>query len=254
VAAREDPLPPVAPTEVVVLDPPAPRARRRWVLWLVLGLVAAAVLVAGVLVWLWASGRAPVPVLDDAARAEATQRIQQEVADRLGIEPTDVAVDLGAAPILPQLERRVLDEATIGIRLPADRATALVATALGLEPASLSLGQGTVRLQTEIDAVLTTVSLGIGFAVEATDGELVFAPTEFVLAGNPVPLADLLEVPFVGDLIRPLTEPRPFCVASMLPASLELADVAVTPAELVVTVEGRDIPLDEAALSTPGTC
>lgn len=242
-----------APTEVVVM-PAATSPRRRWVRWLVLGLAVLALVAASIAIWLWTTGRAPVPGLDDAARAEVTQRIQQEVSVRLGIEPSDVAVDLGAAPILPQLERRLLDEATIVVRLPADRATALVAEATGLDRGALALGQGTVRLQLEVDAVLTKVTLGVGFSVTPADGELEFAPTEFVLGGAPIPVADLLATPFIGDLVRPLAEPRSFCVASLLPAPLSLSDVAVTPAQLELTISGRDIPLDEAALSTTGTC
>lgn len=242
------------PTEVVVM-PPAPKPpRRRWVLWLVLGLIALALVVAAIFVWMWASGRAPVPVLDDAARAEATQRVQQEVANRLGIEPSDVTVDLGEAPILPQLERRLIDEATIVVRLPADRAVPLIADSIGLDRNSLALGDGTLRLQLEIDAVITKLSLGIGFAVSAADGDLLFAPAEFVLAGNPIPLQDLLKTPVIGDWVAPLVEQRTFCVANLLPASLELADVQVTPKQLELTVTGEDIPLDEAALSTTGTC
>ena len=227
---------------------------RPWVVGVAIVVITALLAAAGTLGWLWASGRAAVPGLDDVARAEVTARIQQEVADRVGIEPEDVEVGLGEAPILPQLEQRRLDEVAVTVRVPAERAIPLIAGAIGLDPGALALGDGTLRLQLEVDAILARVQLGIGFAVAAEAGALVFAPSEFVLAGNPVPLAELLGIPVVGDWIRPLTEPREYCVASMLPASLELTDVEAAPAGISLTVEGRDVPIDADALATLGTC
>jgi len=244
---------PGPPIEVAVLPAPA-RPRRRTALWVVLGALGVLLVVAGVLVWLWVSGRAPVPGLDDAVRAEAVSRVQQEVAARLGIEPEDVLVDLGEAPILPQLERRVIDEASMTISVPAERAVPLIAAAAGLDPATLALGEGTVRLQTELDAVITKIVLGIGFAPSIEAGELRLTPEEFVLGGNPISLDALRDVPVVGEWVAPLLEPRAFCIASSIPAALELAAVEVTPARLELRVEGHDIPLDEAAITETDTC
>ena len=120
--------------------------------------------------------------------------------------------------------------------------------------AMFALGDGTVRLQAEVDAVVTTLSLGIGFAPSVEAGQLLLTPAEFVLGGNPIGLDALRGVPVVGEWVAPLLEPRAFCIASSIPAALELAAVDVTPARLELRVEGRAIPLDEAALAETGTC
>jgi hypothetical protein len=240
--------------------------------------IAVAVLVAVVVVGLFVAER--------IVRESATTRIRTELTAALGLAATHpVDVDLGAAPLLPQvvggtidaLEVRVddvpIDAIVADVRLsardvPLDSSlplSSVAATATvdedqiatlgdalsGIDLDSIELADGRIVATTVLAAFGFEVPLSVALEPTVSGGAIDFDPAEFTVNGATLSLDQVREGRF-GSLVDSALPQQSFCVAEHLPESIVLESAEVRDGELVLGFTGSDVVLDD--LDTPGAC
>jgi len=235
------------PTEVLPAgaEPVAPRRRRAWLGWLV---------AFGVVVVLAIAAAAVLGVVEANARERVEERVRSEVQAVLPSAAVDV--ELSRAPVVWDVVRGELTSIDVHATIPAAEVPRTIGTMLGIDPAALSLEGETVRLASAFDVpVLGSVTLGIGLEARAEAGAIVLTPTAVLIGENQVTPDELRGMPFLGEAVAPLLEPRTVCIADRLPEALRLGALSVSEtAGLEVTISGTEIPLSEEALAVRGTC
>lgn len=244
----------------------APR-RRRWVIPIIVIVGILALLVAAVV------------VAEPIARATVVSRTQQLVADGLGHpSPDEVAVDIGAAPVLPQLVAGRLDQLSVEIpRLSYGTLSgSATATASGValrgQPTAerldvtITLGEDDVAaladeylsmlpdldarfdapeivVSSEFEVLSFSIPVGIAFVPSTERTAIVLTPSAIVLSGRPVSINELAGslVGFLSDLV---TDATTIELAEVLPSGLEVRTAVVEGETLLVRLGGSGVSLE----------
>jgi len=98
------------------------------------------------------------------------------------------------------------------------------------------------------------VRVGVDLRPSAVDGAIALEPVAVTLGDATITADELRATPIIGDAAAGLLQTQVVCIASTLPASLKLTDLAIDGGVLTVTLRGTAVPTDRAALSTTGTC
>lgn len=264
--------------QVIVVEAPAPkRRRRRWIGVLIGLVILAALLVVGFF------------VADRFARQYATDYVRDRIVEVLKIDPaTPVEVDLGEGSVLLQAARGALDQvdvqvdsltfgeltgsASISARtVPLDSSKPVEKLGIvlsvteanvrklsgfisGVDLDSIELGNGLIRLGTDFEVLFVTIPVAVDLAPSADDGGISFEPKTIVLGDQEISVADLRASPQFRALAGDLLNSRDFCVASYLPEALTIDDVTVVGSDLVVSIDGDGTALSDPALAALGVC
>ncbi|MBN9154318.1 MAG: DUF2993 domain-containing protein [Microbacterium sp.] len=252
---------------------PPPTRRHAWP-WVVGVLV-----VLGLVVAAWFLG-------EWVARDLVTKTIREQAVTRLAL-PADQDVDVEVTgAVIPQLIKGTLDEVHVSSRdvtvgaftgdvsadlhgvsirdpgamrsgsvtvgLDEAQLRALMSTVDGFPSDTLGIAAPNVTATVELSVFGARIPIGVALAPSAADGGIVLHPAALQLAGATIG-ADDLRARF-GSVAQAALRDWDVCVASSLPAGVELRTVAVTGDRLVATfaVDGR-IGKD-AALREKGTC
>ncbi len=246
--------------------------RRRRIGWLVVGSVVVLGLVGAYF------------IVDSMLRTYAQNRVRQEIQANLpaGVAG-DIAVSIGGQSVIWQYFSGRLDRIELAApRLTVSGARAsvhLVATGV---PVDMSKPVGDVRGTLEMDqeSINTLIALGgvpIGSALDLGEGTVSYTGTVMVF-GIPVGYRATAR-PDVRDdsvILRPTDaeittgigafnvtgvvervlgdKPVRICVAKYLPVGIELTGVTVTPDRVRLGLHAGALTLDEASLSTTGSC
>jgi hypothetical protein len=138
------------------------------------------------------------------------------------------------------------------VTLDEDQTRALLGQVDGFPVDSFSFDDPDVALDTELEVFGQAIPLGVRLGVGADDGDILLAPTTFLLAGTEIS-ADALRQQ-VGPLLGSFAEQWPVCIAEYLPAALTLTDVAVAGETVVADFEIDSAILRDASAQQPGTC
>lgn len=252
--------------------PERPR-RRRWVWWI----GAAVVIVLAVVAWV--AG-------EQIARGIVERTIREQAITQLSL-PADqkIDVDVASPVLLPLLvgnlaEVRVAsDDVPIGdftadvvveaqdvpIRGDGDWSGAyatvtideaqlqqLLATLDEFPAETVEIDAPEVAVTFELNAVLTTVPVGVALAPRAENGDLVLTPTSLRVAGAQISAEAILRQ--FGAIASTVVRDWDVCVAEYLPAAMRLTDVAVQPDAVVVDFEIDSSILRDDAARQRGTC
>ncbi|WP_425840998.1 DUF2993 domain-containing protein [Microbacterium sp. PA5] len=253
-------------------EPPR-RKRRRWP-WLV-----SLVIVVALAIGAWFAG-------DAIARSIVEQTIRQQTITQLSL-PADQQVDVQVdGPVLLGLivgslgEVRVAsDDVPLG-RLTADisvlaqdvpihgagdwsgaYATAtidetqlqtLLATLEDFPADTVEIDAPDVAVTFELNALVTTVPVGVALTPRAENGELVLSPTSLRIADAEISAESIVQQ--FGALASTVVRDWDVCIAQYLPAALTLTDVQVDPAAVVVDFEIDSSILRDASARENGTC
>ena len=117
---------------------------------------------------------------------------------------------------------------------------------------SVTLVDSQIQLATTFSLFGFSVDVGVAVEPFADNGEIGFTPTSVSLNGATTSVEDLSDT--FGSVAGSLLQTQSICVASWLPEALTVDDVAVRGDTLVITISSKTVVLDEAALSTLGTC
>lgn len=262
---------------VVDAAAPAPGRRRRRRT----GVLVALAVVVGLLVAGWF-------VADHLLRQAAADRIRSLVVQGFDASADEVDVAIGGGAILPQLlagslaevdvtidsiqvgdvagsasvqllgvpltDGGAIGEVAATVTIPSASVAELVAGATGLPADSVAVLDDTVTITTELNALVTTIELGVELRPSAVDGAIALEPVTVTLGGNRIDIDDLLATPVIGDLAAGLLATRTVCIAGTLPAAISLTDLTVHDGAVVIVLSGTDVPATEAGLATRGTC
>jgi hypothetical protein len=138
------------------------------------------------------------------------------------------------------------------VTLDEGQTRALLGQVDGFPVDSFSFDDPDVALDTELEVFGQAIPLGVRLGVGADDGDILLAPTTFLLAGTEIS-ADALRQQ-VGPLLGSFAEQWPVCIAEYLPAALTLTDVAVAGETVVADFEIDSAILRDASAQQPGTC
>lgn len=249
----------------------APRRRRGgWILLAVVGVVILLVIGAEI-----------------AARALAPKIIRDELVSNLGL-PADqeMDIDLPGPFLLPFLVVGNLPEMSIAaddvevegltgdvrvklqdvpvwggadwsggdaeVTLGEEQTRTLLAQIDGFPIDAFSLDPPEVALDTELNVFGASVPLGVRLDASAREGDLVLAPTRFLLAGTEVSADAVREQ--VGPVLGSFGEEWPICLAEYLPAALTLTGVAIEDRGVVADFEIDSAILRDESAQRPGSC
>jgi hypothetical protein len=228
-----------------------------------------------------------VVVADVVARQRVADYVSEKVHEALNLDPSEpVAVTVGGTSMLAQLIVGriehidvVVDSATVGdltgsvtVRadgIPTDTSKTVDAVEIELHVSEADVQKATKALSgATVDSVVFVggelrlsstlsffgLSVDIGLTVDPTvrDGLIDFTPTGVSLNGATTSTESLAQT--FGPLAAPLTASRSVCVAEWLPKDLTLSSVTIVGKELVVSIEGTAVRLDDAALQELGAC
>ncbi|CAN5140437.1 hypothetical protein BH09ACT5_BH09ACT5_04540 [soil metagenome] len=284
IAPRPEPAPQAAPAatapvETVVIEVPAPpaRRRRRWIGVVIAIVVLAALLVVGFF------------VADAYAKTYAENYVRDRIVEVLKLEPgAKVDVDLGAGSVLLQAARGALDEVTVHVdtvsfgdisgaaeigatKVPLDSSQPLEKLDIqvtmseenveklsgfmsGMELKSIGIENELIRIGTDFTVLFFTIPVSVDLEPTAKDGGINFDPVTILLGDEEISVADLRANREFSALAGDLLASRDFCVASFLPQALTLDKVDIVGTDLVVGINGDGTALSDPALSTLGTC
>lgn len=251
---------------------PAPARRRRWP-WVV-GLVVVVVLV--VVAWF---------VGESIARSVVERTIREQISSNLNI-PADHPIDVDIpGPILPQLIVGSLAEVTISSDdVPLEQLTAdvtvraddvpvrggdwsgataevtideaqLQALLAGVDdfPAStVAIDAPDITATFELNAVVTTIPVGVALTPSAQDGDLVLTPASLRIAGAEIS-ADAIVGQF-GAIASTVVRDWDVCIAQYLPKALTLTGVGVETDAVTADFEISSDILTEPSARENGTC
>ena len=264
----------------VAADASAPQPRRRGrrvIIGILITLLALAVL--AVIGWF---------VAESVLRQVAVDRVREVVVNGLGVNPDQVAVEVGGGPIVPQLlsgalerveidldtmqvgavsgaatliaegvplaEGAAIERVVATVTMPSSAIAELAAIATGLPADAISVGENTVSVTSEFDVFITKVLVGVELRPSAVDGAIALEPVGVMLGDASITADELRSTPFIGAAASDLLQTRILCVADTLPASLGLTDLRIVGGELTVTLRGTAVPTDQTALAVTGSC
>jgi hypothetical protein len=270
--------PPPAPSPVAPdpVPPPPPRKRRRWI-GVLIGVV---VLVGGLVAGLFAADALAkdfardyvreriIAVLGLESDAEVVVRLEgsmllQALAGRLSA--VDVSVpELVLGELAGSAEVRAEDvpfdpDAPVGVlRITFSIAEAdlapLADNLSGLELESIELEQPEIVVATSFVLFGFELPIGMGLEPSAVDGALTFTPTSVRVGDDSFSADELRDDPFLGLLAQLLLQQQSLCIDEYLPTALEVTDVDVRGARLVLEFSGDGTALGGPGLSTFGSC
>lgn len=222
---------------------------------------------------------------DAIARPLGQRFVAQRMATALGVDPDQLEVSFGSAPLPLQLLDGRIDSVDVraphltlgpvtaqtsvhaeGVPLDAGSPTTILRIRVAIDQAQLSriaatFGGGYVQSVTldapDVKAVGSVrvlgvaVPLGVAFEPGAVDGRISFTPTSFEVAGQTV-TADQLRRGPVGGLASELLQTQTICIADHLPKDLTVTSVAVDGGQLVATGSGDGATLEQ--LGEKGSC
>jgi hypothetical protein len=266
---------PTAPTALAFAEPvPKKRHRLRAALILVVVLVLLAV---------------GFVVADGFAKSYAAGYVKDSIIRVLGIDPkTPVQVDLGSGSIILQAltgsigevkvhvaslsfgelsgaadivatnvpldSTRQLGTLGIVVTIPQDNVRKLAKFLSGLELKQVDVGNGVIRIGTDLTVLFFTVPVSVDLQPSAKDGGISFDPKTVILGGSEISVADLRANPQFSALAGDLLNSQQVCVAGFLPKALTIDDVHVSGTDLVVSINGDGTALGGPGLSTLGAC
>ena len=275
--------PPAAPsstlaTEVVVVETPAPKRRRRWIGWLIAIVVLVVLLIVG------------FSVAEAYAKDYAKGYVRDRIIEVLRLDPTSqVDVDLGTGSIIVQALAGSIDNVTVDVAklsfgditgsavitatgVPLDgtkpvNTLGIVATVSednvrriagflsGSQLRSIELAEGVITIGTDFTVLgFFVIPVSVDLTPSASDGGISFDPTTVILAGEKISVDDLRNNPQVAALAGDLLKSQTFCVASSLPKALTITDVTVVGSALVIGLNGDGAALSGPDLSELGSC
>jgi len=245
---------------------PRSRAARVWIT-----IAAVIVAVAALLV-----------VADVVVRNLAQERVAEEIRSNLpeGVEG-DVDVTIGGFSVVAQYLSGTMDrvelsapeltvnDVPLGVHVvaegvPVDLAspvahlTAVIdadqdavdrlITVPGVD-GGFTLGDGLVGYDDTIDVFGIPIGYSVTARPTAAGDTVLLQPegVEVTSGGGAVDVSGL-----VGRLLG--DDPLPICVAEYLPDGVEVNDITIAPGTATVELEARDITLDEASLTSTGSC
>ena len=270
------PSPLSSPTPQSPTAPPAPRKRRRWIVVLVGVVLLAGGLVAGLFA---ADALAKdfardymrdriIAVLGLDADAEVDVRLQgsmllQALAGRLNV--VDVSVpELAFGELAGSAEVHAEDipfdqNAPVGVlRITFSIAEAdlapLADNLSGLELESIELEAPEIVVATTFVLFGFELPIGMGLEPSAVEGALTFTPTSVRVGDDSFSADELRDDPLLGLLAQSLLRQQSLCVDEFLPTALEVTDVDVRGALLVLGISGDGTALGGSGLTTLGSC
>ncbi|MFS0867968.1 DUF2993 domain-containing protein [Microbacterium sp. 179-B 1A2 NHS] len=249
----------------------APRRRQRG--WIALAVVVVVLIVL-------------VVAAELTARALAPKIVRDELVSSLGLaEDQEIDVDIPGL-LLPQLVGGTVRSVTLAaddveveglsgdirvqlqdvpirggadwnagrarVVLDEEQTRALLSQVDGFPADAFRLDAPEVALDTELTVFGAAIPLGVRLSAGAEDGDLVLAPTRFLLGGTEVS-ADALRQQ-VGPLIGSFAERWPICLAQYLPAAMTLVDVAIEDRGVVADFEIDSAILRDGAARQRGSC
>jgi hypothetical protein len=272
--ADQPTLPLTDPSAAPAQQRPEQRRRpRRWP-WLV-GLLVVVVL----MVVAWFAG-------EQIARSIVERTIREQAITQLSL-PADqqIDVDVASPVLLPLLVgnlgavRVASDDVPIGdttadvvvqaqdvpirgvgdwsgayatVTLDETQLQGLLESIDGFPAATVGIDEPDVEATFELNALLTTVPVGVAFAPRAEGGDLVLAPSSLRVAGAEVSAEAILRQ--FGAIASTVVRDWDVCIAQYLPAALTLTDVSVKGATVVADFEiDSSIMRDDAARQL-GSC
>lgn len=269
-----EPLPDLRAQWVLASPAEAPAAKRRRWPWLV-AVATIAVLVAVA----WLAG-------EQIARGIIERTIREQVVTQLSL-PADQQIDvnLSGPVLLPLLvgnlaEVRVAsDDVPIGsfsadivveaqdvpirgggdwsgayatVTLDEAQLQELLSTVDGFPSGTVEIDPPDVAATFELDALVTTIPVGVALTPRAEAGELVLTPSSLRLAGAEISAEAILRQ--FGALASTIVRDWDVCIAEYLPDALTLTDVTVTTDAVVADFEVDSAILRDDAARQKGTC
>jgi len=258
-----------------VLSSPAepPRRRRRWP-WLV-----SLVIVIALAVGAWFAG-------DAIARSIVKQTIREQAITQLSL-PADQQIDVeldGAVLLglivgsLPEV-RVASDDVPLG-QLSADisvmaqdvpvhgggdwsgayatatlddaQLQALLATLEDFPADTVEIDAPDVAVTFELNALLTTVPVGVALTPRAENGELILSPASLRIADAEISAESIVQQ--FGAIASTVVRDWDVCIAQYLPAAVTLTGVRVDPGAVVADFEIDSSILRDSAAQENGTC
>jgi len=251
----------------------APRRRRVWPWVVAFGIVVVLAVVA------WFAAEA-------IARDLVTRTIRDEVSKRLSLSAShEVDVQVGGV-VIPQLIGGSLDEVTVSsedvpvgsfmgdvtvtaqdvpIRGGADMGGATATVALdeeqlramlsavdGFPAETVGLDEPDVTMSTELQLFGVSVPVGVLLTPSADDGDVVFTPSGFQVAGAEID-AERLAAQF-GVLADIVLRDWTVCLAQHIPAGVTITDVRVEGDALVADADVDGAIVTDPTLQATGTC
>ncbi|MCR2785319.1 MULTISPECIES: DUF2993 domain-containing protein [unclassified Microbacterium] len=268
------PLPDPAAQWVLSQPDAAPRRRRRWLPWLIAGVI---VVVLAIVAWFAAEA---------IARNLVVTTVRQQIISTLSL-PEDQQIDVQlTGAVIPQLIggslssiRIATDDVELGqfagdvaveahdvpVRgdgpISAGRATVTVDQAQlqrlmtavdGFPVDSLGIAEPDITASMDLMLFGATIPVGLSLTPSADEGQLVLTPSGIRIAGSDI-TADELRRQF-GIVSNAVLRDWPVCIAEHLPAGLTLTDVTVDGDVLRARFDIADAILVDPALQADGTC
>lgn len=258
--------------EWVLSSPPA-RRRRQWPWWVAAGVVA--VLAVGA----WVAG-------EQIARGIVERTIREQAITQLSL-PADQKIDVDVTgPVLMPLlvgnlaEVRIAsDDVPVGqftadvvveaqdvpvrgdgdwsgayatVTIDESQLQQLLGTIDDFPAETVEIDPPDVAVTFELNALVTTVPVGVALTPRAEAGELVLTPSSLRLAGAEIS-ADAILRQF-GALASAVVRDWDVCIAQYLPTAMTLTDVSVQPGAVVADFEIDSSILRDSAARERGTC
>jgi hypothetical protein len=267
-----------ADTAIVVIEQPAaPRRRRRWIGWLIAGVILVVLLVVAAIVG------------DALARQAATAAIRERIIAVLDL-PADavVDVDLGTGSLLLQAARGRVDIVTIDIpqltvggitgaavltakdvplsetdpvreldvrvTVPEKQVQKLSGYLSGIELTSIALTRGVIEVGTDLTVLFITIPVTVDLVPSATPSGIAFTPETITAQGQTMSVDELLANPLISGLAGDLLASQEFCLADSVPEALVVRDVVVEGSDLVLTLGATNTALSDPSFTRTGTC
>lgn len=138
------------------------------------------------------------------------------------------------------------------ITLDDEQLQALLANLDEFPADSVQIDAPDIAVTFELNALLTTVPVGVALTPRAEAGELVLTPTSLRLAGAEISAEAILRQ--FGALASTVVRDWDVCIAQYLPAALTLTDVSVAPRAVTAEFEIESSILRDDAARQKGEC
>lgn len=138
------------------------------------------------------------------------------------------------------------------ITLDDEQLQALLANLDEFPADSVQIDAPDIAVTFELNALLTTVPVGVALTPRAEAGELVLTPTSLRLAGAEISAEAILRQ--FGALASTVVRDWDVCIAQYLPAALTLTDVSVAPRAVTAEFEIDSSILRDDAARQKGEC
>lgn len=128
----------------------------------------------------------------------------------------------------------------------------LLASVDGFPAATVELDAPDVTATFELQALVTTVPVGVSLTPRAEDGDIVLTPSTLRLGGAEISAEAILRQ--FGAIASTVVRDWDVCIADQLPAALTLTDVAVERSTVVAQFEIDSAILHDESAVRKGTC